>query len=56
MPAHSTLSDVAKLAGVSLASASLALRGKPGVGESTRRRILEVAKELDYRSDRKSVV
>lgn len=50
MPAHSTLSDVAKLAGVSLASASLALRGKPGVGESTRRRILEVAKELDYRS------
>jgi DNA-binding LacI/PurR family transcriptional regulator len=44
-----TLSEVAALAGVSRAAASLALRGKPGVAEATRRRILEIAEELGYR-------
>ncbi len=44
-----TLAEVAAAAGVSRAAASLALRGRPGVGEQTRRRILEVAEELGYR-------
>ena len=34
---------------VSAAAASLALRGKPGVGEATRQRILEAAADLGYR-------
>ena len=37
-----------RAAGVSAAAASLALRGKPGVGEATRQRILEVAADLGY--------
>jgi LacI family transcriptional regulator len=45
-----TLADVAARAGVSLSAASLALRGKPGVGETTRRRVIDVAAELDYRT------
>jgi LacI family transcriptional regulator len=44
-----TLGEVASLAGVSRAAASLALRGKPGVAEGTRQRILEIAEELGYR-------
>jgi LacI family transcriptional regulator len=47
---RATLTDVAERAGVSLAAASLALRGKPGVGDDTRRRVLDVANELDYRT------
>lgn len=48
-PARVTLDDVATTAGVSRAAASLALRGKPGVAEGTRQRILDVAGELGYR-------
>lgn len=44
-----TLGEVANLAGVSRAAASLALRGKPGVAEATRQRILEIAEGLGYR-------
>lgn len=51
-----TLSEVAAEAGISAAAASLALRGKPGVAESTRQRVLDVASDLGYtaraRSDR----
>jgi DNA-binding LacI/PurR family transcriptional regulator len=43
-----TLRDVATLAGASPAAASLALRGRPGVSESTRRRIVEAAADLGY--------
>ncbi len=46
-----TLTDIAERAGVSKAAASLALRGKPGVGDATRMHMLEVASELRYRSD-----
>ncbi len=45
-----TLSDIAGRAGVSLAAASLALRGKPGVGDATRRRIVRIAEDLAYRA------
>lgn len=41
--------ELARLANVSPGAASLALRGKPGVSEATRNRVLEVAAECGYR-------
>lgn len=43
------LEDIARRCGVSKATASLALNGKPGVSPETRRLVLEVAKKLNYR-------
>jgi LacI family transcriptional regulator len=45
------LRDVARLAGVSVASASLALNGQPGVADKTRRRIAAAAEQLGYRAN-----
>lgn len=42
------ISDIARQIGVSVATVSLALNNKPGVSQSTRSRILEVAAELGY--------
>ena len=50
MPA-SKIKDVAARAGVSVASVSRALAGRPGVSEAMRRRVLLAARELDYRPD-----
>jgi DNA-binding LacI/PurR family transcriptional regulator len=44
-----TIDDVAARAGVSSAAVSFAMNGRPGVGEATRRRILEAADELGWR-------
>ncbi|CAM3816014.1 LacI family DNA-binding transcriptional regulator [Alicyclobacillus pomorum] len=44
-----TMKDVAKAANVALSTVSLALRNNPRVKESTRRRVLEVARQLQYR-------
>lgn len=44
-----TLKDVAKAANVALSTVSLALRNNPRVKEATRRRVLEAARELQYR-------
>lgn len=44
-----TLRDVAAEAGVSPMTASNALRGKPGVKESTRAKVIAAAKRLNYR-------
>lgn len=46
------LSDVAQRAGVSPATASLVLRGRPGPSEATRRAVQGAATELGYRPDR----
>lgn len=44
-----TIKDVAKLAGVSVSTASMALNGKGPVSEATRRRVVEAARALQYR-------
>jgi LacI family transcriptional regulator len=46
-----TLSDVAKVAGVSLSTASKALSGHDRVSEETRQRIRDVARRLDFHPD-----
>ncbi len=46
---RTTLKDLAKAAGVSVASASYAVNGTGSLGEETRARILRVAGELDYK-------
>lgn len=46
-----TIKDVAARSGLSVASVSRALAGRPGVSEATRRRVLVAARELDYRPD-----
>ncbi|MGY4707913.1 LacI family DNA-binding transcriptional regulator [Candidatus Bipolaricaulota sp. J31] len=43
-----TIRDVAKRAGVSVSTASLALNGKPNVSEETRLKVLRAAEELGY--------
>jgi DNA-binding LacI/PurR family transcriptional regulator len=43
-----SMSDVAKAAGVSAATVSRALRGEPGVSEATRQHVSEVARRMKY--------
>jgi len=43
-----SIEDVAKRAGVSIATVSRSLRGLPDVAPSTRHRVLVAARELDY--------
>ncbi len=43
------IKDVAREAGVSIATVSLVFNRKPGVGRETRERVLRVARNLDYR-------
>ncbi|AQR62667.1 LacI family transcriptional regulator [Brevundimonas sp. LM2] len=47
--ARPTLKEVARLAGVSIASASYALHNRGSVGEATRQRVREAAETLGYR-------
>jgi LacI family transcriptional regulator len=43
-----TIRDISEATGLSTYSVSQALAGKPGVGEATRRRVLQAADELGY--------
>jgi DNA-binding LacI/PurR family transcriptional regulator len=43
-----TISDVARLAGVTKAAVSFALNGQPGVSATTRERILSIAEEIGF--------
>jgi LacI family transcriptional regulator, galactose operon repressor len=45
---RATIKEVSRLAKVSTATVSMVMNGKPGVGNETRKRVLEVARELDY--------
>jgi LacI family transcriptional regulator len=49
MEKRATIKDIAKLAGVSTWSVHYALLGKEGIGEQTRQRILDIAKQINYR-------
>ena len=43
-----TIKDVAKLAGVSISTASLAINDLPNVSEATKKRVLDAAEQLGY--------
>jgi DNA-binding LacI/PurR family transcriptional regulator len=45
---RATIADIARVVGVSKGAVSYALNGRPGVSEATRRRILQVAKDLGW--------
>ncbi|MBD4776800.1 substrate-binding domain-containing protein [Xanthomonas citri pv. citri] len=49
---RATSLDIAYLAGVSQPTVSRALRGSPMVNEETRKRILRIARELNYKVDK----
>lgn len=50
--ARPTIKDIAKAAGVGVVTVSRALNDKPDVSESTRQRVLAVAKDMGYRPNR----
>lgn len=46
-----TIYDIARAAGTSHATVSRVLRGRAGIGQETRRKVSQVARELGYRPD-----
>jgi Transcriptional regulators len=44
-----TIKEIAKESGVSIATVSNIINGKPGAGEETRKRVLETIERMDYR-------
>jgi LacI family transcriptional regulator len=49
---RATLADVARRAGVSIATASYVMNERDGVGERTRAHVLQIAKEVGFRPNR----
>ncbi|MEZ4640950.1 MAG: LacI family DNA-binding transcriptional regulator [Caldilineaceae bacterium] len=52
-PSAPSMRDVAKAAGVSLSTVSLVVNNKPGIGEETRARVLDVMAEMGYVPERR---
>ena len=52
MKGKATSFDIAHYAGVSQSTVSRALRGSPLVNEETRRKVVEVARKLNYKVDK----
>jgi len=50
-----TIKDIASIAGVSAATVSRALKEDPRIGQETRSRILEVAREMNYYSNKNNI-
>lgn len=50
--ARATLADVARRAGVSIATVSYVMNGRDGVGDRTRARVLRIAEEVGFRPNR----
>lgn len=46
-----TIKNIAKICGVSLGTVDRALNGRQGISEKTKQRILQVAKDIEYRPD-----
>src|SRR4051812_27193015 len=55
-PDRVTIVDVARAAGISVSSASVALRGEPGVSAPTRDRVQATAHRLGYQPDQRARV
>lgn len=51
-PGRLRSTDIARLAGVSVSAVSLAFNARPGISDATRKRILDVAEELNWRPHR----
>ncbi|WP_188196556.1 LacI family DNA-binding transcriptional regulator [Nonomuraea sp. SYSU D8015] len=51
-PGRLRSTDIARLAGVSVSAVSLAFNARPGISDSTRKRILDIAEELNWRPHR----
>lgn len=49
---NTTIRDIARLADVSYQTVSLVINDKPGVSEKTRKKILRLMEEMDYRPNR----
>ena len=49
---NTTIRDIAKMANVSYQTVSLVMNGKSGVSDATRKRVLRLMEELDYRPNR----
>lgn len=49
-----TIKEVANLAGVSQTAVSFILNGKPGVSDQTRRKVLKIIEQTNYKADRNS--
>lgn len=49
-----TIKDIAEQADVSMATVSLVLNNKPGVGDETRKRVLHLAQKMNYSTSQRS--
>ena len=51
MEKRATIKDVARMAGVSISTASLAINGKGGVTDKTKKLVLDAVEKLSYQPD-----